>query len=130
MADPILSMGPWKKNGEMIRDGLENITPADYHANIIKQAELGELFERELDEKGIDALICPATADEAPVGLSAPDIPDHCLIFTMVGASAMTLPLLSGTTGLPVGVQVATRKYADYKLLAVARAIFAAAGVK
>lgn len=116
--------------GEMIRDGLENISPQDYHANIIKQAELGELFERELDEKGIDAVICPATADEAPVGLSAPDIPDHCLIFTMVGASAMTLPLLSGTTGLPVGVQVATRKYADYKLLAVARAILAAAGVK
>lgn len=107
--------------GEMIRDGLENISSEDYHRNIRIQAELALKFDADLAERKIDAVICPATADEAPIGLDAPDIPDHCLIFTMVGASAMTLPLLSGTTGLPVGLQVAARKYCDYKLIEIAR---------
>lgn len=106
---------------EMIRDGLENIPPEDYKRNISVQAGLARLFDRELLDNNLDAVMCLATADEAPVGLDARDIPDHCLIFTMVGASAMTLPLLAGTTGLPVGVQIATRKYSDYKLLALAR---------
>ena len=108
---------------EMIQDGVENVTPAEYHDNVRRQAELARLFDDELAKHGIDALLCPATADEAPVGLDSRDIPDHCLIFTMVGASTMTLPLLHGTTGLPVGLQIATRKYADYKLLKIAHRI-------
>jgi Asp-tRNA(Asn)/Glu-tRNA(Gln) amidotransferase A subunit family amidase len=113
---------------EMIRDGLENIPPEDYKRNIAVQVELVQLFDREMHEHDLDAVMCLATADEAPIGLDARDIPDHCLIFTMVGASAMTLPLLTGTTGLPVGVQVATRKYSDYKLLALARIMLEVGG--
>ncbi len=104
---------------EMIKDGIENIPPEDYARNVAVQADLARIFDEEMQR--FDALICLATADEAPVGLEGRDIPDHCLIFTMVGASAMTLPLLHGSTGLPVGVQLVTRKYEDYKLLAAAR---------
>lgn len=113
---------------EMISDGLTNITPADYHEGVRRQTELAALFDAGIAARGLDALICPTTADEAPIGLDARDLPDHCLIFTMVGASAMTLPLLSGTSGLPVGLQVVTRKYADYKLLSLAREIVQVGG--
>jgi Asp-tRNA(Asn)/Glu-tRNA(Gln) amidotransferase A subunit family amidase len=108
---------------EMIQDGIENIPATEYNGNLAIQSDLSHLFERDMVEKDIDALICPATADEAPIGLASRDIEDHCLIFTMVGASAMTLPLLTGSTGLPVGLQIASRKYADYKLLTAARKI-------
>lgn len=111
---------------DMIEDGLRNISPDDYNRGLAIQSDLAHLFDRDLEDKGLDAIMCPATADEAPIGLETRDIPDHCLIFTMVGASAMTLPLLAGSSGLPVGVQIATRKYEDYKLLSIARHIMAA----
>jgi len=104
---------------DMIRDGIENISPADYARNIRIQSELAHTFDREMTP--FDALICLATADEAPMGLDGRDLPDHCLIFTMVGASTMSLPILRGKEGLPVGLQVVTRKYEDYKLLTIAR---------
>lgn len=108
---------------DMIADGLANITPQDYIDGIAYQSMLARLFDRDLTERGIDVVVCPSTADEAPIGLTAPDIPDHCLIFTMVGATAMTMPILHGTSGLPVGLQIVARKYDDYKVLAAARKI-------
>lgn len=110
---------------EMIADGMQ-IPPEEYQRGLVTQTELARRFDRDLQD--FDIVMCPATADEAPVGLDASDIPDHCLIFTLVGCSAMTLPLLSGTTGLPVGLQVAARKYSDYKLLAFSRQLLAVAG--
>ena len=38
-----------------------------------------------------------ATADEAPVGRHGQDRPDHCLIWTMCGLPAISLPLLKGS---------------------------------
>jgi Asp-tRNA(Asn)/Glu-tRNA(Gln) amidotransferase A subunit family amidase len=46
----------------------------------------------------------------------------------MCGATAMTLPLLNGSAGLPVGLQIVARKYSDYKLLAFARRLVDIAG--
>jgi Asp-tRNA(Asn)/Glu-tRNA(Gln) amidotransferase A subunit family amidase len=99
---------------DMIRSG-GTIAPGQYQADLRRQSELARLFDEESAK--FDVLVGVSTADEAPVGLEAPDLPDHCLIWTMVGAPSLSLPLLSGTTGLPVGVQVVSRKYSDYKLL-------------
>jgi Asp-tRNA(Asn)/Glu-tRNA(Gln) amidotransferase A subunit family amidase len=106
---------------EMIADGM-TIPPEEYQAGIAEQARLAAAFDNDMAK--FDVILSLATADEAPVGLLAPDLPDHCLIFTMVGASAMTLPLLKGSTGLPVGLQITTRRYSDYKLLGFARRLF------
>jgi Asp-tRNA(Asn)/Glu-tRNA(Gln) amidotransferase A subunit family amidase len=103
---------------DMIGGGLA-IKPEQYQDDLGRQNELTRLFDAEAS--GFDALLTASTADEAPLGLDAHDLPDHCLIWTMVGAPSLSLPLFVGSTGLPVGLQIVTRKYADYRLLDFAR---------
>lgn len=105
---------------EMIRRGFE-ISPEQYQADLQRQVKLAQLFDEECEK--FDVLIGLSTADDAPIGLDAGDLPDHCLIWTMVGAPSISLPLLSGSSGLPVGVQIVARKYADYKLLDFVRIV-------
>jgi Asp-tRNA(Asn)/Glu-tRNA(Gln) amidotransferase A subunit family amidase len=99
---------------EMIEAGLM-IGPEAYVAALQRQIELVRLFDREM--KRFDVVLCPSTADEAPVGLATPDLPDHCLIFTMCYAPSMSVPILAGTTGLPLGAQIASRRFNDYILM-------------
>jgi len=103
---------------EMIADGMSSPNE-EYQRCLAAQSDMARQFDSDMER--LDVVLCLATADEAPLGLDAPDLPDHCLIFTMCGAPAMTLPLLAGSTGLPVGLQIVARKYSDYKLLAFAR---------
>jgi len=99
----------------MIEAGL-GIAPEAYQAALARQVELAALFDAEAAGR-FDVLIGPSTSDEAPLGLDAEDLPDHCLIWTAAGAPVISLPLLAGTTGLPVGLQLVARRFADYKLL-------------
>ncbi len=108
----------------MITDGLK-VSPEHYAAALDEQTRLARAFDVAL--RAVDVLLCLSTADEAPVGLEGQDIPDHCLVFTMCGAPALSLPLLKGTTGLPVGAQLVARRYEDYKLLACAEFVARAA---
>lgn len=99
---------------DMIDAGL-SIPVEDYHAATREQHRLAVLMEQELGR--FDVVICPSTADEAPLGLDAADIPDHNLIWTMCHLPSLGLPALSGTTGLPVGLQIASRRFNDYIVL-------------
>lgn len=99
--------------------GGTRISMAQYEAALRDQAAIARAYDELL--KDVDVVICPSTADEAPVGLDSPDIPDHCLIFTMCYAPTLSVPLLRGSTGLPVGLQVAARRFNDYDLLDFAR---------
>ena len=91
------------------------ISPQQYLQDTATQRDLSRLMERE--SNCFDVLIGLATADEAPVGLDGQDRPDHCLIWTMCGLPAISLPLLKGSGGLPVGVQIVARRYNDLLLL-------------
>lgn len=102
---------------EMIESG-NAIDPAGYPGDVERLTTLSHQFDAALSS--FDAVICPSTSDEAPIGLDAPDLPDHCLLFTMFGAPAIGLPLLTGTSGLPVGLQIAARRFDDYRLLDIA----------
>lgn len=68
-----------------------------------------------------DALLTPAATGEAPLGLNATGNPIFCTIWTYLGLPAVTLPLLSGSNGLPVGVQLVGRRGNDARLLRTAR---------
>ena len=102
----------------MIEGGLK-IAPETYIEALREQKELAHLFDHEMETR--DVLLCLSTACEAPVGLDAPDPPDTCLIWTMVGAPAISLPILSGENGLPVGAQIVARRHNDYLLLRFAK---------
>jgi Asp-tRNA(Asn)/Glu-tRNA(Gln) amidotransferase A subunit family amidase len=68
-----------------------------------------------------DAILTPATTGEAPAGLASTGNPIFCTIWTLCGAPAITLPLLRGPQGLPLGVQLVGRRHDDARLLRTAR---------
>ena len=81
----------------------------------VLQAALDELFYR------YDALITPATTGEAPHGLDSTGNNAFCVTWTLSGVPAITLPLLEGANGLPIGVQLIGRRGYDGRLLRTAR---------
>jgi Asp-tRNA(Asn)/Glu-tRNA(Gln) amidotransferase A subunit family amidase len=68
-----------------------------------------------------DAAVTPATTGEAPPGLESTGSPIFCTIWTVCGVPAVTVPLLRGASGLPLGVQVVGRMLEDGRVLRAAR---------
>jgi Asp-tRNA(Asn)/Glu-tRNA(Gln) amidotransferase A subunit family amidase len=68
-----------------------------------------------------DAVLTPATPGEAPLGLQATGSPVFCTIWTLCGVPAVSIPLLQGADGMPLGVQLVGRLGADARLLRTAR---------
>ena len=67
-----------------------------------------------------DAIITPAAIGEAPVGLGATGDPIFCTLWTFCGAPAITLPLMEGPNGMPLGVQLVGPRGDDARLLRTA----------
>ncbi len=76
---------------------------------------LGEMFER------FDAILTPPAPGQAPLGLGATGNPVFCTIWTLCGTPAVTLPLMEGADGMPLGVQLVGPKGDDARLLRTAR---------
>ncbi len=68
-----------------------------------------------------DAILTPATLGTAPQGLEATGDPLMCTLWTFLGMPCLSLPLLHGENGLPIGVQLVGRKGNDARLLRTAR---------
>ncbi len=101
----------------MIEDG-QKVTAVDYN-NAVDWREnlndgLGGVFDR------YDAIITPATTGEAPAGLDATGSPVFSTLWTYCGTPAITLPLMEGPNGLPLGVQLVSRRGDDARLLRTA----------
>ena len=75
----------------------------------------GPLFER------VDAIITPAAAGGAPKGLESTGDPSFCTLWTLCGMPALSLPLMRGGNGLPIGVQLVGARGTDARLLRTAR---------
>ena len=70
---------------------------------------------------GFDAVLTPATPSEAPFGLQSTGSPIFCTIWTLCGVPALSMPLLRGADGLPLGVQLVAPRGDDARLLRTAR---------
>ena len=81
----------------------------------VLRAGLDEIFER------YDAIVTPAAPGEAPEGLENTGDPVFCMLWTFTGLPAVTLPLMTGPAGLPLGVQLVGRYGDDARLLRTAR---------
>jgi Asp-tRNA(Asn)/Glu-tRNA(Gln) amidotransferase A subunit family amidase len=68
-----------------------------------------------------DAILTPAAAGPAPAGLGSTGSPAFCTLWTLLGTPAVTLPLLADGRGLPMGVQLVSRRGDDARLLRNAR---------
>ena len=69
---------------------------------------------------GVDALLTPASVGEAP-DLSSTGDPIFSRIWTLLGTPSVSLPLLRGPRGLPLGAQLVAAPGRDERLLAAAR---------
>lgn len=81
-----------------------------------------ELFNRALDEvfHEFDAILTPAAPGEAPLGLEATGSPAFCSLWTLCGTPAVSLPILEGPAGMPLGCQLVAARGDDLRLLRVA----------
>jgi Asp-tRNA(Asn)/Glu-tRNA(Gln) amidotransferase A subunit family amidase len=68
-----------------------------------------------------DALLTPAATGEASVGLDSTGSPIFCTIWTLCGVPTVTVPILQGTAGLPIGAQLVGPRGDDARLLRTAR---------
>jgi len=67
-----------------------------------------------------DAVIAPSASGEAPVFGGGTGDPIFCTVWTTAGLPSLTMPLLVGETGLPVGVQLIGAEEKDDRLLRTA----------
>jgi Asp-tRNA(Asn)/Glu-tRNA(Gln) amidotransferase A subunit family amidase len=102
---------------ETIEKGME-VPAFEYNRAVERIPQLNMELEKLIEE--FDALITPAAPGPAPLGLDATGNPIFCTIWTLCGVPAVTLPLLKGANGLPMGVQAVAGRGNDGKLLRVA----------
>ncbi|MDE2372032.1 MAG: amidase [Burkholderiales bacterium] len=106
------------------------ITAVDYREALARVPRLLAALDAVFDH--YDALLTPATLGTAPAGLESTGDPLMCTLWTLLGLPALSLPLLHGENGLPIGVQLVGRRGDEGRLLRTAawlvRAVESAAG--
>jgi Asp-tRNA(Asn)/Glu-tRNA(Gln) amidotransferase A subunit family amidase len=92
----------------------------DYQRALRRIAPAVESLD-ELFMQRYDAILTTPALGTAPKGLGSTGDPVFCSIWTLFGMPAITLPLMQGENGLPLGVQLVGRKGYDARLLRSAR---------
>jgi Asp-tRNA(Asn)/Glu-tRNA(Gln) amidotransferase A subunit family amidase len=91
-------------------------------AAYIEAIETADAFRRHLDQifAGVDVLLTPSAAGEAPQGLDSTGDPSFNSIWTLAWTPCVTLPAGNGPTGLPLGIQLVGPRFGDEALLSAA----------
>jgi Asp-tRNA(Asn)/Glu-tRNA(Gln) amidotransferase A subunit family amidase len=115
------------KLSEALRGQIERgrrVRAVDYNKALDKVPALNRGLN-ELFELRYEAILTPATAGTAPSGLESTGSPVFCTLWTLCGLPAITLPLMQGADGLPLGVQLVGPRGGDARLLRTARWLIA-----
>ena len=103
---------------EMIERG-QKVLAVDYNEAVSRIGTLNTLLNAIFHK--YDAILTPATTGEAPMGVESTGSPVFCTLWTLCGVPAITLPLMTGPAGLPLGVQLVGAKGDDARLLRTGR---------
>ena len=98
---------------EMIERGRK-VHAVDYNLALDRIDMFAKAFAPMFEE--FDAVITPAATGEAPVGLDSTGNPACSTLWTFAGMPTMTLPLLEGEAGMPLGVQLVSARGDDARL--------------
>jgi Asp-tRNA(Asn)/Glu-tRNA(Gln) amidotransferase A subunit family amidase len=116
----------YEKGADKLSPGLRKLiergrshAAVDYMRALVGAASLNASLDAVFDE--YDAILTPAAPGEAPRGLGSTGNPAFCTAWTYLGTPAVTLPLLQGENGMPLGVQLVGRRGNDARLLRTAR---------
>lgn len=122
---PILDANPGvmsAKLAEVIAQGRA-VSAAQYHDALAQREPLYAEFVALAGS--FDAVLTPASAGIAPLGLGATGSPAFNALWTYLGVPAISLPLLT-VDGLPLGVQAVAPRDRDAELLAMSFSLMAA----
>jgi Asp-tRNA(Asn)/Glu-tRNA(Gln) amidotransferase A subunit family amidase len=95
------------------------VSAVDYRRALDRRAAIRAAMDSLYDR--FDAILTPAALGTAPMGLDATGDPVMCTLWTFTGQPAISLPLLRGANGLPIGAQLVGRRYDDARLLRTAQ---------
>lgn len=116
----------FERGGEHISESLRQINErgkathaVDYSLALDRQ----DLFALGLDRlfEDFDVILTPAAPGEAPVGLDSTGNPAFSTLWTFAGMPCVSLPLLQGQNGMPLGVQLVGKRGDDARLLRTAK---------
>ncbi len=117
----------WDKGRDRLSESLRaqlergrEVRAFDYQRAVARIRPMYESFV-ELFEQRYDAILTPAAPGTAPKGLTSTGDPSFCTLWTLCGMPAVSLPLMKGTNGLPLGVQLVGPRDGDARLLRTAR---------
>lgn len=102
----------------MISDG-KTVTAVDYNTSVDQISPMADWVQSLCDD--YDAILTPAACGEAPLGLEATGDPIFCSIWTYLGVPALSVPLMEGGNGMPIGVQLVGPRGDDARLLRTAK---------
>jgi amidase len=117
-----LHLEPQGQLSPRMRDFLQQGTSVT--AERLREArQQAERCRREIAQvfKGLDAVVTPAVVGEAPASLDSTGDPIFSRIWTLLHVPAISLPVLRGPAGLPVGLQLVAPIGADARLIAAAK---------
>lgn len=95
----------------------ESLSDRDYGAARILANQSRVILHEMLRRAGIDVLLAPAAPGEAPEGLESTGDPILNRVWTLLHMPCMTLPLLTGPAGLPMGAQLIGRIGRDWRVV-------------
>jgi Asp-tRNA(Asn)/Glu-tRNA(Gln) amidotransferase A subunit family amidase len=107
-----------KQMRDLVAEG-RNFSATRYLGAIDARLPLRDALEQ-LFQQQCNAIITPAAAGVAPKG-TATGNPTFCTLWTYLGLPAMTLPLMTGEGGMPLGVQLVGAPGDDARLLRTAQ---------
>jgi Asp-tRNA(Asn)/Glu-tRNA(Gln) amidotransferase A subunit family amidase len=116
----------WEKGRDKLSEKLRGLlargretTALAYQQALARVPQLyggfAEIFER------CDAILTPSAPGTAPRGLDSTGDPSFCTLWTLLGTPSLSLPLMRGGNGLPLGVQLVGPRHDDARLLRTAR---------
>lgn len=95
----------------------ESLSDRDYAAARILAERSRTALNEMLRRAGIQVLLAPAAPGEAPKGLESTGDPILNRVWTLLHMPCMTLPLLTGPAGQPMGVQLIGRIGRDWRVV-------------
>jgi Asp-tRNA(Asn)/Glu-tRNA(Gln) amidotransferase A subunit family amidase len=98
---------------EAIERGMK-YTSVEYN-NALSQIDVANAFFKQFFYD-YDAILTPAANGEAPKDLNSTGDPIFSTVWTYCGMPSISLPLLQGKNGLPVGVQLVSSLFDDERL--------------
>ena len=74
--------------------------------------------------KDLDLLLTPSAPGEAPAGLASTGDTSFNILSTWTYTPCLTLPVFTGPSGLPVGIQLIGHRNQDHRMLEGAQAVY------